>query len=118
MSADVTRILDAGRAAHPEVTARPAQLAALIAQRLEGEEHPDKLAADEIYLACACALADGVAIATFERRYFGAIPPALSRLSLGRDAITEIKQVLRVRLFVAEPAQVARVVTYAGQGQL
>lgn len=118
MADGVDQILAAGRAAHPEVTARAEDLAALVAKRLEGEDDPDKLAADEIYLACACALADSAAIATFERRYFAAIPAALSRLSLGRDEIREIEQLMRVRLFVAEAGEVARVVTYAGQGQL
>jgi len=114
----VERILQAGRAAYPEVTAREADIAALVKKRLEGEAQPEQLAADEIYLACACALADSAAIAAFERRYFAAIPAALSRMSLGRDEIHEIEQLMRVRLFVAEPGEVARVVTYAGQGQL
>lgn len=114
----VERILQAGRAAHPEVTAPASLLGPLVRARLADEEQPDHLAADEIYLACACATSDAAAIAAFERRYFGAIPAALSRLSLGRDEITEIEQILRVRLFVADGGDLPRVVSYAGQGQL
>lgn len=116
--AAVERILTAGRAAHPEIAVAATTLAPLIRARLVDEEHPDQLAADEIFLACACAASDTSAIAAFERRYFGAIPAALSRLSLGRDEIAEIAQILRVRLFVAEGADLPRVVAYAGQGQL
>jgi RNA polymerase sigma-70 factor, ECF subfamily len=114
----VERILEAGRAAHPEITLAPDALEPLVRERLANEEAPDALAADEIYLACACALADPIAIAAFERRYFPAIPAALSRLALGRDEIAEIAQQLRIRLFVADDDGVVRVVAYAGQGQL
>ncbi|NVB84403.1 MAG: transcriptional regulator [Kofleriaceae bacterium] len=114
----VERILQVGRVAHPEVTAPTSALDPLVRTRLADEEHPEQLAADEIFLACACAAADRAAITAFERRYFGAIPAALSRLSLGRDEIAEIEQILRVRLFVAEGSDLPRVVTYAGQGQL
>src|SRR5262245_61213893 len=90
-----------GLAAYPRIAAPRDELARLVAQRLEGEEHPDQLAGDEIFLACACALGDAAAIAELERRYFGAIPPALAKLSLGRDEIAEVEQLMRVRLFVA-----------------
>jgi RNA polymerase sigma-70 factor (ECF subfamily) len=112
------RIYQAGRAALPELPASRDALLPLIRQRLDGEDTPDELAADEIYLACACALAEPAAIAAFEQRYFSAIPAALSRLALGRDEISEIAQLLRIRLFVPDADGIARVVTYAGRGQL
>jgi RNA polymerase sigma-70 factor (ECF subfamily) len=118
MSSAVQRILERGRAEFPAVAAGAGALEALIRDRLRGEEAPDQLDASEIYLACACALADPHAIAMFERRYFGVIPAALSRLALSRDDIAEIEQQLRVRLFVTEADGVPRVVTYAGAGQL
>jgi RNA polymerase sigma-70 factor (ECF subfamily) len=112
----VERILEAGRTAFPEIAIAPDVLAPLIEQRLEDEDA--ELVADEVYLACACALADRAALATFERRYFSAIPAALSRLALERDDVTDIEQQLRIRLFVTEDDGVARVVAYAGLGQL
>jgi len=112
------QIYQAGRTAHPELVVSRDAMLPLIRDRIIGEDTPDTLAADEIYLACACALADPTAIATFERRYFPAIGAALSRLALGRDEVAEIEQQLRIRLFVADADGIARVVTYAGQGQL
>jgi len=115
----VERIVQDGRAAHPGLSADAAAITRLLAARLEGEADPSSLSADELYLAAACALGDRTAIATFESRYFGVIPAALSRLSLGRDEISEVTQVLRIRLFVAEsPGEPARVLGYAGSGQL
>jgi RNA polymerase sigma-70 factor, ECF subfamily len=119
--ADVDAIIDKGRAAYPQVTVEAAAVAPLVAQRLQGEDHPEQLIAEEVYLACACALGDSSAIAAFERAYFGVIPAALSRLALGRDEIAEIEQILRVRLFVTDPdadSAMPRIVAYAGQGQL
>ena len=116
-TAEVARILQSGRAAWPEIPV-PHPIHDLIQERIEGEDEPQNLAADEIFLACACALGERAALDAFERRYFAVIPAVLSRLSLGRDEIDEIQQRLRLRLFVAEPGCVARVVGYAGRGQL
>src|SRR5688572_17925444 len=115
--ADLERIIATGRAAFPEIRVAADRVLPLIRQRVDGED-PNALAADEVFLACACATADGDAIAAFERRYFGVIAPALSRMSLARDEIRDVEQTLRVRLFVAEGDNVPRVVAYAGQGQL
>jgi RNA polymerase sigma-70 factor (ECF subfamily) len=113
-------LIEHGRAAFPEVTASRDALAPLVAQRLQGEDQPAQLDREELFLACACALGDGAAITALERRYFGVIPAALSRLSLGRDEIAEVEQILRVRLFVADAEEGAlpRVVSYAGHGKL
>ncbi len=120
--ADVNAILAAGRASYPHVTASPDALARLVHQRLDANDHAESLVHDEIFLACACALGDSAAIAAFERQYFSAISVALSRLSLGRDEIAEIEQILRVRLFVSDPegevGALPRIVVYAGRGQL
>lgn len=118
MTAAVDRILEAGRAAFPAIGAPGPEVARLLTVRLDGEERPEALAADELYLAAACALGDRAALGEFEQRYFGVIPAALSRLSLSRDEIDEVTQQLRIRLFVAEPGEPARVLAYAGQGQL
>jgi RNA polymerase sigma-70 factor (ECF subfamily) len=135
----VDRVLVEGAAAHPTVTVPTAAVRALVEQRLQDEDGRTPIDAGELFLACACALGDRTAITAFEQRYFGAIPAALSRLSLGRDEIAEVEQILRVRLFVGarhstsvtpsndgtaeldgatEPGEVPRVVAYAGGGQL
>src|SRR5512142_2306898 len=95
-------IFQAGKKTFPELSPSRDEMLQLIRKRLDGEASAEALAADEIYLACACALRDAGAIAAFERRYFSAIPAALSRLALGRDQIAEIEQLVRIKLFVAE----------------
>ncbi|HEY5921659.1 MAG TPA: hypothetical protein VIV11_08305 [Kofleriaceae bacterium] len=116
---DVIDIIERGRAAHAQITVSTDALVPLVFQRLEGEERPEQLDAEELFLACACALGDATAIATFERRYFPVIPAALSRLALSRDEVAEVEQTMRMRLFVASgPGAPPRVVGYAGQGRL
>jgi RNA polymerase sigma-70 factor (ECF subfamily) len=117
---DVADIIERGRTHNPQITVATDALVPLVRHRLEGEERPDQLDADELFLACACALGDAAAIAAFERRYFPVVTAALSRLSLGRDEISEVEQILRMRLFVAHPdhGPVPRIVGYAGNGRL
>jgi RNA polymerase sigma-70 factor (ECF subfamily) len=142
----VERVLTDGAAVHPRITMPREPLRRLIAKRLQDEEGRKAIDCDELYLAAACVLGDSAAIATFEERYFAAIPDALSRLSLSADEIADVEAILRQRLFVGtgrrrsvtlhsgpsmrsidpidaaaesgEPSEVPRVVAYAGQGQL
>ena len=73
---------------------------------------------EEWYIACACARGDAPAIAAFERRYFPHIDHALARLRIADDVITEVKQILRNRLFVVAGETEAKVLAYAGRGEL
>jgi RNA polymerase sigma-70 factor (ECF subfamily) len=115
--AEIERVIEAGRKGFPDLAIDDDQIRPLVKQRL-AQSDGESLAADEVYLACACALRDPAAITTFERRYFQVIAPALARMSLTRDQIKEVEQTLRVRLFVAETGELPRVVSYAGDGQL
>src|SRR5688572_24162747 len=88
---ELERIIAAGRAAYPDVRVAADRVLPLIRARVDGED-VHGLAADEVFIACACATADSDAIAAFERRYFGVIGPALARMSLSRDEIRDIEQ--------------------------
>ena len=116
MSERIERILQAGRAAFPAVIVADTALAPLLVQRLDGEDAT--LDPAELFLAAACACADPAALAAFEKLYFPAIGAALGRLALDRDDVADIEQQLRIRLFVADDEGLARVVSYAGRGQL
>lgn len=117
-TAPIDRVLEQGRTAFGELAIDDDRLRPLIGRRIADSDRPDALVADEVYLACACALGDARAISVFEQRYFGVIAPVLARLSLSRDQIAEVEQQLRVKLFVAADGELPRVVGYAGDGQL
>lgn len=117
-TAEIERVIAVGRTAFPDLAISDERIRPLVKQRLSLGEPGESVAGDEVYLACACALREPAAITAFEARYFGVIGPALARMSLSRDQIDEVEQVLRVRLFVGDGTDPPRVVSYAGDGQL
>ncbi len=92
-----------------------------------GERIPDDRGAEEglavirpadLYLACACAHGDPAALAIFERKHIAAITPALARMRLSKASVDEVKQLVRQKLFVAEPDKRGKIVSYSGRGDL
>lgn len=100
-----------GRAAWPEIELPEAAFTAAIA-RAAATTDPG-----ELYLACACAAGDSIAIRAFEARYFTCVPSVVRRLQLPDDDAHEVAQTLRQRLFVGGLAS-AGVLAYAGGGRL
>src|SRR5436190_718530 len=99
---DVAEIIERGRAHNPRVTVADEAISPLIRHRLEGEDHPERLDADEVFLACACALGDATAISTFEQRYFpafkGAFEAAVATLSSRERSLLELTILKRVSI--------------------
>jgi len=74
--------------------------------------------ASDLYLACGCARGDSRAIAAFERRYLAVVEGALARMNIPPSTRDEVRQLVRHKLFVAEPDNAARISDYAGRGDL
>jgi RNA polymerase sigma-70 factor (ECF subfamily) len=72
---------------------------------------------EDLYLACACARGDRTALTTFEERFFPEVDAAVKRFS-ARVAADEIRQVLRHKLFVADPGERPKICDYSGGGRL
>jgi RNA polymerase sigma-70 factor (ECF subfamily) len=77
-----------------------------------------KLCLVDLYLACACARGDARAIAEFDARYFTELERALRKMRLDGDSFEEIKQQLRVQLFVSDGDDLPDIAHYAGRGDL
>jgi RNA polymerase sigma-70 factor, ECF subfamily len=73
----------------------------------------------DLYLACGCAEGLAAAIAIFDSKLLGEVPPVLRRMGLSTDRIDEVLQVVRTKLLVANE-QRARpaIASYAGRGSL
>jgi len=80
-----------------------------VAQGLAG------LKTGDLYLACACLQGDPSAIAAFDRAHLAQVDQAAASLRLGPDVATELKQVLRERLFTGSSPRIAE---YGGRGDL
>jgi RNA polymerase sigma-70 factor, ECF subfamily len=74
--------------------------------------------AEDLYLACACALGHPAALAAFEERHLAQVKVFLGRMKPAPSLVDEVKQALRVRLLVAPPGEVPRIAEYAGRGTL
>jgi RNA polymerase sigma-70 factor (ECF subfamily) len=121
--AQLAPILDEARAVWPGVEVPPEELADYLARRLPAAVDPEAglrvLNTSDLFIACAVARGDALAIAALEERYFPVIDAALSRLHASPAVLEDIKQLLRVQLFVAPSAdRPPGIHAYSGRGQL
>ena len=77
---------------------------------------PPRLRTLDLYLACACARGDLVALAAFERAFFGEIDSALARVGRKAPPADEVRQLVRHKLFVGEGRP--KIAEYTGTGDL
>src|SRR5262245_26942017 len=110
-----------GRAAWPGVDLDGDSFIAYLRARLASDTHPGSvggLAVNELYLTCACVAGNRQALAAFEATYFPGLDGPLRRNGFGRVAIEEVKQELRIQLFIANPSGVCGISKFGGRGQL
>jgi RNA polymerase sigma-70 factor (ECF subfamily) len=113
MSEAARTVLERARAAWPDVELDPETFLAHREQAAGKEEHdPD------LYLACACAYGNPTAIKAFDDHYLGAVIRYIHRIDPAPEFAEEVRQLLRVRLLVADPEQRARIAAYSAQGPL
>ncbi len=116
------RLLDEARAAWPgialPVPAFLAHLAERLPQDVEATAALATVHASDLYLACACAAGDVQAVALFEDRFMASVARFLVGIDDRPVEVDEVKQMLRMRLLVAEPGQAPHIAEYAGRGPL
>ena len=95
------------------------RFAAWIAERSEGGD-PAALGVrrDDLFLACACASGNEDAIRAFEERHFVEVDRAVARMRQADLSADELRQRLRVKLYVGEAARPPAFASYAGRGDL
>jgi RNA polymerase sigma-70 factor (ECF subfamily) len=118
-----------GRGAWPDLHVEPAALAVFVARQLDADgdlaDALDGLRPADLYLACACACGDTAAIGAFDKAYMREVDIALARMRIGPPRASDVKQLVRQRLFVgSEPLTVGghrftgKITEYAGRGDL
>jgi RNA polymerase sigma-70 factor (ECF subfamily) len=108
----VTRVLDAGRHAWPQLAVDGDALAAfLVARCHEGSvQHPA-----DLHLAFACSHGDRHALARFDALVREQLPGWIARIGREPDFVAEVRQALGERVFVGARPRIAE---YLGQGPL
>lgn len=104
-----------GRAAYPRVALSLADFAGH-AERVV-KAGPPLAHADDLYLACACALGVPEALAAFEGLLTD-VPAWVRRVQSSPDGVDEVRQHLRERLLVAPAGERPRIAEYGGAGPL
>jgi RNA polymerase sigma-70 factor (ECF subfamily) len=116
--------VERGRAAWPDIAVTDGELAGAASIRLaeaaarSTDLRLDALDAAELYLAAACARGDAVALDRFRARYVDVVTAALRRMGLDEAEREDVWQTLCERLLIATEGEPARIVRYAGTGEL
>jgi RNA polymerase sigma-70 factor (ECF subfamily) len=115
-----------GRAAWPDLTLAATDLVAFVARQITAELADgalDGLRPADLYLACACARGMTAAINAFDRDYMREVDIALARMRIGPPRLSDVKQLVRQRLFVGggtagAPTSAGKIAEYGGRGDL
>lgn len=105
------------RAQHPEVVLALDDYLAH-ARRIAVTDMPAERHLDDLFLACACARGDAVALRWLEREVLPATDAAVRGLDGDTGFLDEVRQRLRTKLLVGTPEQPPRIAEYAGRGAL
>ncbi|MGE5182247.1 MAG: sigma-70 family RNA polymerase sigma factor [Acidobacteriota bacterium] len=118
----ITRDLAAARAKFPEASVGDAAFAGALAERLLLQRDQaaalTRLRAEDLLLAQWCATGDPRAIAAFERTYRSDLDAVLARFRRLQVPPDELRQSLRIKLFVGAGTRPPRIADYSGFGFL
>lgn len=108
------RLVEA-RTAYPGVALSDAEFVGFIAQKLDAGAALETLRTSDLFLACACARRDPVALAFVERDTFAEVETAHRRFPQAGIALDDLRQRMREKVFFRTPPAIAG---YAGVGAL
>jgi len=111
-------VWETGKEAWPALAVTPADLARFV----QGADHGaadegGRLHAADVFLACACAIGAPGAIEAFEKAFGRDLDRSIRRLTASSEA-ADVAQIVRERLFVAQPARPAKISLYSGRAPL
>ena len=119
-------IVAEGRAAWPDLAVDAVDVVGFIARQVTDELADaalDGLRPADLYLACGCAKGVTGAINAFDRDYMREVDIALARMRIGPPRLSDVKQLVRQRLFVGggtagAPTSAGKIAEYGGRGDL
>jgi RNA polymerase sigma-70 factor, ECF subfamily len=119
-------IVAEGRAAWPDLAVDAVDVVAFVARQVTpdlAEAALDGLRPADLYLAAGCAKQLPAAIAAFDRDYIREVDIALARMRIGAPRLSDVKQLVRQRLFVGggtagAPTSPGKIAEYGGRGDL
>lgn len=115
-----------GRAAWPDFAIQAKDLVEFVGRQLTpdlADAALDGLRPTDLYLACACSKGVNGALSAFDRDYMREVDIALARMRIGDARVSDVKQLVRQRLFVGggtagAPTSAGKISEYGGRGDL
>lgn len=96
--------------------------AAYLGERLPGDGDPvaalREMRAEDLYLAAACHKALPAALSELDQQYFGRLDETIRRLDSSPGFISEVKQLLRQKLFLDREGMTRKIGEFSGRGPL
>jgi len=118
----LARELATARAKWPSATVSDDAFAAALGQRVAAQRDPatalSRLRVDDLLLAQWCVTGDPRAISAFEREHRADLDAVLARFRRLAVPADELRQALRIKLFVGSPERAPRIADYSGFGFL
>lgn len=108
----------AGCSRWPTVALSEDDFARSIAGHVDAAEHPERLHAEDLYLAAACLEGIEEAQISFEDEMVPGMRQALRKMRSPPDRVDEVIQSLRERLLVGSKAHPPKLRDYSGRGPL
>jgi RNA polymerase sigma-70 factor (ECF subfamily) len=122
LEASLVRLLADARQIWPSVDVPAETFVRHLAERIPAQADASaalaSMHAADLYLACGCTLGNPAALAAFERDFMSQVVAYLSRQDTMPGFTDEVKQILRMRLLVADGALSPRIGGYNGRGPL
>lgn len=114
--------LDAARKQWPREWLEDEFFAAYLGQRLPSDGDPvaalQEIRSEDLYLAAACAQSHPQAMAELDQQYFTRLDETIKRLDSSPGFISEVKQLLRQKLFLDQEGLTRKIGEFSGRGPL
>ena len=117
----LVEICQRARQAHPTITVVERELVSAMATRAPAVElaaYLERCRPGDLALALAASRGEAPAIEELERAFRATIDSTCRRFANAAHSADDLKQILRTKLFVAEPGKAPKIADYAGQGFL
>ena len=121
VGAKLVALCQRARLAHPTIAVEDRAFVAAIAAHAPAVElaaYLERCRPGDLVLALAASRGQAVAIEELERTFRTALDSTCRRFASAAHSADDLKQILRTKLFVAEPDKAPKIADYAGQGYL
>jgi RNA polymerase sigma-70 factor, ECF subfamily len=122
LEARLQHVIEQCQRTWPGVGALPEQVLPYVAARMpeDGDlrDIEELVNWDHLFLACACAHGDPAALTTFETQFLPEVNRALAAMPKAAGVVDEVKQRVRISLFVRHGDKPPKVTQYGGKATL